>query len=111
MKKIIAAILIILVSATLAWAGAIQQGTITASTTATGITSPNENAKRALITCEGGSIYFGLYSDPTITTGHLLYVGDALVLDNYHDISRFKGILTSAGSTSTTTYIRYTLFD
>jgi hypothetical protein len=111
MKRIIAVIAIVLMMFGMAYAGAIQQGTITASTTATGITSPNENAKRALLTVEGGSVYIGLYSSPSITSGHLLYAGDVMVLDNYHDISTFKAILTSAGSASTTTYVRYTLFD
>ena len=113
MKRLIAAfgIIVLLCAPFAVYAGAIAQGTITASTTATGITSPDTDAKRAMITCEGGSVYFGLYSNPTITTGHLLYVGDVLILDNYHDIARFRGILTSAGSASTTTYIRYTLFD
>lgn len=112
MKKILCIIVALaMIASGIAYAGAIAQGTITASTTATGITSPDTDAKRAMFTCEGGSVYFGIYTTPTITTGHLLYVGDVLFLDNYRDIAAVKFILTSAGSASTTTYVRYTLFD
>ncbi len=111
MKKLISAISAALLIAGIAYAGAIGSGTITASTTAQGITSPSEDSHKALITIEGGNVYVGMYSTPTLTAGHLLYAGDVLILDNYHDIVNFKAILTSAGSTSTTTYVRYTLFD
>jgi hypothetical protein len=110
MKKILFIIAVILLAA-IAYAGAIQQGTITASTVAQTIPSPSQDARRALITCEGGNVYFSLYSAPTQTTGHLMYVGDIYFLDNYHDIANLKVILTSAGSASTTTYVRWTLFN
>lgn len=105
MKRFLCTIAIILMLAGLAYAGAISDGDIKVSSTATGISSPDAGSKRALITVSGDTIRYSFKTSPTVGNGHLMYDGDSLLLDNYRDISAIKFIGTGTSS------IHYTIFD
>lgn len=111
MKRLIISLMVLLMLAGVAYAGAVYDNTITVSTTAQGFSaSVPESARKALATISGCDAYFSLRTAPTAYTGHKLYNGDSLLLDNYHDIKAFSVIITNACSATATT-LYYTIFD
>jgi hypothetical protein len=60
----------------------------------------SRTAEFALITVETDSIRYRTDgTNPDSTTGHLLVAGDALQLDNFDDIRRFKAIRVTTDAT------------
>ncbi len=64
-------------------------------------------AVRAVLTLEAGQVryrYDG--TDPTATTGHLLEIGDVLMLEGAGNIGRFRAIRTGVSGTLRVTFER-----
>ena len=79
-------------------------GTATGFTAATRINSRNEAATRALVTVETAQIRYRVDgTDPTSSEGHLLYVGDILILTG-DEIRTFSAIRVSSSATIKCTY-------
>ena len=111
MKKVLCILAIVLVLAGTAYAGAIYDGSITASETAQGLSSSvPETAKKAMISVSGCDAYCSLITAATSSSGHKLLSGDMLILDNYRDIKAFRVITTSACS-ATPAKLYYSVFD
>lgn len=87
---------------------------ITVSTSAVGISTAkitrpsttlgqSRTAEYAVVTVETNNIRYRTDgTNPDSTTGHLLAAGDALLLDNYDDIRRFKAIRDTAAAADAT---------
>ena len=70
-------------------------------TAATIISTEVEPAKKAVVTLETAQIRFRVDgTNPEATVGHLLGVGDTLILEGEDEIRLFRGIRTSATSAS-----------
>lgn len=55
---------------------------------------------RALITCETAQVRFRYDGgDPTAVSGHLLNVGDILVIEGRYNVANFRAIATGANGT------------
>ena len=77
-------------------------------TAATLIETNKENAVRAVVTVESKSIRYRTDgSDPTTTTGHLVYTGGMIVIEGKTNLERFRAIRVTDDATIQVTYQRY----
>jgi len=87
--------------------------TITVSTVAIGFTSATFRALEpysnpsAIVTVESNPVRYEYGTAPTSTVGHLLNVGDTLVLDNYDDIQHIKIIRDTSASGDASLQVTY----
>jgi len=103
-------IIVILLIASFASAGVIQDGAITVSAAAQGfadVAAIPENANSALITVDGDPVRIRFKTTPTASLGDVLSDGDSVNIGNAHDVHSFRVILKTG---STTTTIWYTIF-
>lgn len=83
-----------------------ESDSITVSTTAIGLVSPEKDgANYAFITVETDTVRFLLTSDPTSTVGHLMSVGDQLELESAAEINAIRFI--RSGSSDATLQVSY----
>ena len=76
-------------------------GASTALTAATHSPTGGPGAEQALLTLEAGQIRWRADGTaPTAAVGHLLEIGDSLVLDGADTITKFRGIRTGGTSGS-----------
>lgn len=88
------------------------QEQVTVSNSAVGLTSATYapgaagNAERAFITCHQAAVRYMYHgSNPTSTTGHVLQDGGFIILENQHQIDKFKAI--RAGDTDAILEVTY----
>lgn len=110
MRKLFLTIMLVFGFAGLASAALLSYGyeTVTVPNTATALTASlyqktsnvsQQDTEEALITCETAQIRYRFDGvAPTSTEGHILDVGQSLVVDGYKNIQNFKAIRTGATS-------------